>query len=340
MGISGWKSSDSLHCALRIALKMAKISGVAELGGGVDESGRLGELSVEAGNLGTMSPGLAAKIIWRSRKLLFVAYICAVLLGVAYCLLATEWYQADVALIPANSKSSSGGFSQFSGLASLAGVDVSAGVSVESLAVLRSKDFARNYIYDQKLMPILFESKWDSAVGKWKSSDPSRQLDIRDAVNYFATRVLSVSEDKKSGIVTVSVRWKDPQVAAAWANAIVKELNDRMRGSAIREAQTSIAYLQVEMQSATLVAVQQSVGRVLEAQLQKMVLAKTNEDFAFKVIDKAVPPKRPASPNKMSAVFLANILGLVLGVLAIFAGRAVVREMAGTRIAALVSRIL
>ena len=34
--------------------------------------------------------------------------------------------------------------------------------------------------------------------------------------------ILSVVEDKKSGLINLSISWKDPEVAADWANDLVK----------------------------------------------------------------------------------------------------------------------
>lgn len=47
-----------------------------------------------------------------------------------------------------------------------------------------------------------------------------------------------------------------------------------------------------------LVALQQAIGRLLENELQKLVLARGNEEFAFRVIDTAVAPRK--KPRKKS----------------------------------------
>ena len=42
--------------------------------------------------------------------------------------------------------------------------------------------------------------------------------------------ILSVDEDKKSGLISLSISWKDPEVAAQWANDLVKQLNEQLTG--------------------------------------------------------------------------------------------------------------
>jgi uncharacterized protein involved in exopolysaccharide biosynthesis len=82
-----------------------------------------------------------------------------------------------------------------------------------------------------------------------------------------------------------------------------------MRVSALKEATRNIEYLEKSLASTTLVSMQQSIGRLLEAELQKSMLARGNEDFAFKVVDRAEAPKRRSRPNRLLLVELAFVFG-------------------------------
>jgi LPS O-antigen subunit length determinant protein (WzzB/FepE family) len=87
-----------------------------------------------------------------------------------------------------------------------------------------------------------------------------------------------------------------------------------LRAQTIRESQTSIDYLQKEMQQTTVISLQQSIGRVLEGQMQSMALARSNEEYAFKVIDPAVAPKYRSEPKRLLILVASFMIGLVLGV--------------------------
>jgi len=52
--------------------------------------------------------------------------------------------------------------------------------------------------------------------------------------------------------------------------------------------------------------------------MQKLMLARGNEEFAFKVIDKAVPPKFRDSPKRTLIVVFFSLAGGFLGILAVF----------------------
>ena len=251
--------------------------------------------------------------VWSGRWLIIAITSLFAIGGVTYALLAQEWWRADVVLAPADKKALPGALGQLGGLASLAGVNIGGGGNQEPLAVLRSKGFAREFITEQDLMPVLLKDV--------KSTD-GKPLDIRDALREFE-KVRSVSDDKKTGLVTLGVRWKDPETAASWANLLVKRLNERLRVEALAESQRNVDFLQKEMAATSVVSLQQSMGRVLEGEMQKLMLARGNEEFAFKVIDPATPPKQREAPKRALVAIVATLAGGFLGLLAVFLRKAI-----------------
>ncbi|HEY4210723.1 MAG TPA: Wzz/FepE/Etk N-terminal domain-containing protein [Steroidobacteraceae bacterium] len=244
--------------------------------------------------------------------ILVVTVLC-VLGGAAYASLAREWFQAEVVLIQSESKGASSTLSQLGGLASLAGINVGGigGNEQAALAVLRSREFARDFIEDENLLPVVLFDQWDAKAGKWKDSDPRRQPDIRDAVTIFDKYVRSVSEDRKTGLVTLSITWTSADTAAQWANMLVERVNARLRKQAIVEAEGNIKYLQGEIAATSVTTLQQSIGRVLESEMQKLMMARGAEQFAFKVIDRATPPKRRSRPQRSLIMAASFLFGMV-----------------------------
>jgi uncharacterized protein involved in exopolysaccharide biosynthesis len=247
--------------------------------------------------------------VWSGRWLIIAITSLFAVGGVTYALVAQEWWRAEVVLAPADKKGGmSGALSQLSGLASLAGVSVGGGGGNEPLAVLKSKDFARQFITEMNLMPVLLKDQ---------KTEDGKAPDIRDALRIFET-VRTVSDDKKTGLVTLSVRWKDADTAALWANELARRVNARLRAEALAEAERNVAYLQKEIAATSVVSLQQSMGRVLEGEMQKLMLARGNEEFAFKVIDKATPPKLRDAPKRALIAIVATLAGGFLGMLAVF----------------------
>jgi uncharacterized protein involved in exopolysaccharide biosynthesis len=251
--------------------------------------------------------------IWEGRWLIVVITGAFIIGGITYALLAPERYRADVVLAPAEKKSIGGALGQFSGLAALAGVDIPRAGEQEPVAVLKSSGFSRSFIEDMKLETLIMEGE----------AFQGEQPDVRDAVRVFNQKIRSVSEDKKTGLVTLSIRWKDPETAASWANLLVERLNDRLRNQALAESERNVAYLQREIAASSVVSLQQSMGRVLEGEMQKLMLARGNEEFAFKVIDRAVPPKQRDAPKRALIAIVSLLAGGFLGILAVFIRKAI-----------------
>jgi uncharacterized protein involved in exopolysaccharide biosynthesis len=248
--------------------------------------------------------------IWSGRWLIIAITALFAIGGVTYALLAAESYRADVVLAPAEKKSLPAALGQLGGLASLAGVNIGGGGGQEPIAVLRSKGFLREFIQAQNLQPVLLADARDGETA-----------DIRDAVKRFEL-LRTVTEDKKTGLVSVSMRWKDPVTASIWANAMVRQLNDKLRSQALQEAQRNVDYLQKEIAGTSVVSLQQSMGRVLEGEMQKLMLARGSEEFAFKVIDPATPPKQRESPKRTLITLVATLAGGFIGLLAVFLRKA------------------
>lgn len=249
-------------------------------------------------------------VVWQGKWVLIGTILLTVGLAWCYILTAASWYRVEVLLKPTDTRSNQGLSGQVGGaLASLAGIDVNSSISAEPVAVLKSNEFTANFINEQHLLPILFPRKWDWSLNRWKSAQPADQPDIRDGVRYFSKKIRSVQEDRKTGLVTLSIEWTDPKMAASWANMMVDRVNEVMRQRSLNEAEYNVDYLEHALAASNVVTLQQSIGRVLESELQKLMLAKGNKEFAFRVLDHAQIPKYRTSPDRVLITTLAIIIG-------------------------------
>jgi uncharacterized protein involved in exopolysaccharide biosynthesis len=250
---------------------------------------------------------------------------------VTYALLATQWFRAEAVVIPARmDRSLLAGAGGLAGLASLAGVRIGEdSQNAEALGVLRSRGFIRAFIEEQNLMPVLFAEDWDAGRGRWQDADPKKHPDLRDGVKFFESRVLRIAENKKTGLITLSVEWTDRTAAANWANLLVARVNARMRERAQLEAERNLKFLREELRTTNVVTLQQSISRLLENELEKLMLARSTQEFAFRVVDRAAVPKWRSRPKRTLLVILATMGGGLLGVLAVFARHALHRQPDG-----------
>lgn len=258
-----------------------------------------------------------ARRLWQGRWWILGATAVAIVAAAIYLVATPPWYRGEVVLMAAqgrNVPALPGALAGLGGLVGLAGITTGGGTA-EPLAVLTSNSFASDFVKRHGLIPVLFAEDWDAQRGTWKSADPSHWPDERDAVKRINERVRRVHEDKRSGQIRLAIEWTDPELAATWANLMVDDLNERMRQRALQEAEANLAYLRRELGATTLVSLQQSIGRLIESEVQKAMLARGEREFSFRVIDRAAVPKWRAGPRRAMVLALSALAGAAVGVL-------------------------
>lgn len=237
---------------------------------------------------------------------------------VAYQL--TPMYRAEVVVSPAESTGGLGALSgQLGGLASLAGINIGSGggkKSDEALEYLRSRVFTAAFIRRHGIMQELYAKRWDAARGQWRN--PNDAPTIAQAVTRFSKKVREVTEDRRTGIVTLAVIWSDREKAAQWANWMIAEADQALRERAVAQQNRSLEYLKAEAEKTSSVEIENSISKLMETELKNAMLAKTRDAYAFEVIDPAVvsDPKDRDSPNRPLIAALGALLGITIGVIA------------------------
>lgn len=259
-----------------------------------------------------------ARLLYRHRWMMTAIVSAAGVLALLAAFAMSPVYRAEVLLAPASQSKGdgvAGVLGQLGDLGSLFEAYVGSGKdrTAESIATLKSRSLTGQFIAQHQLKPILFQERWESRTKTWREG--ARVPTDLDAVELFDKRVRQVVVDRRTGLVTLSIEWGEPAAAAAWANALVREVNTRRREEAINEAKTSIAYLQRQLARNSAMEIQQAIYRLIEAQTKTMTVAATREEYAFRVIDPAVVPETRIRPKRALMVLGGLVVG---GVIAFF----------------------
>lgn len=205
------------------------------------------------------------------------------------------------------------------GLASLAGVAGTANQKAnESIAVLKSQALTERYIQQNNLLPTLYPKKWNSNRHTWRVDNPSARPTLWKATQYFDSKIRLIVTDPKTGLVTLTIKWTNAATSATWANGLVRMANDYLRRKAIKEAQRNIAYLNSQAANTTLVPVRQAIYSLLESQINKEMIARGTDEYAFKILDPAIPPEVKSSPKPLLWMAFALAASQALGILAAY----------------------
>lgn len=267
--------------------------------------------------------GAVAAKLWAGRRWVVASLLFFIIALTSLAFIMTPRYRATTVLISTAQEHSSlgnalgGAIGSLGGLASLAGISLAGGnqETEESLAVLRSQEFTEAFIQDQHLMQKLFAKRWDARTGNWKKSD-KKPPTLAQAFKYFDSSVRTISQDKKTGLVTVQIDWKDRFEAADWANTLVQRLNEEMRTRAITNAEASLGFLEKELDTTNVVSTREAINRLIESQIKQRMVANVSREYAFRVVDKALAPDQDDTvrPKKFLMIAASPFVGAAVGV--------------------------
>ena len=255
------------------------------------------------------------QVLVEQQKLIGIITATTTLLALLTAFVMPPIYRAEVLLVPVRDENvgTLGSIAgQFGDLAALAGVDLASKKdrTAEHLAALKSRALAVAFINQENVKSVLFPGKWDKETNKWKSEAPSDW----DAFETFDKEIRFVNVDRRTGLITLAIEWRDPALAAKWANTLVRHVNDRLRKEATEEAERSIGYLEKQLAGTSSVEVQQAIYRLIEVQTKNKMIASTREEYAFNVVDPAVMPEKKHKPKRTMIVLIGLFLGLIAAV--------------------------
>ena len=262
-------------------------------------------------------------VLWKKRKFILGLSFLAAVLAAGISLMMPNIYRAEALLAPVGDEESKDGLSSvlggLGGIASLAGVSVGGGSVDQHIAVLKSREFIWGFVKDEQLMPILFEDDWDAETKQWLAEHEEDQPSLWDAWRLLIDDgVLNVSVDKDSGLVHLSIDWKDPELAASWVSKLIVRINSYLREEAIQQSQKKLKYLNDELSKTQIAENRQALFELISTEQKQAMLANTQQDFAFRVIDPAVVPDKKIKPKRAIIVILSAFVAGFLAVVFVF----------------------
>lgn len=279
--------------------------------------------SHESADLGFTASNFFHELSERKR-LVALIFALPIILALATVSLSTRYYKATTVVVPIADEGANLGAlaGELGGIAAMLGAGTigSSSSKEESLAVLKSRSFLAKFLVESDALAHIRDRVWPNGV---RVGIPvfggRRDMVVSDAVEYFRTKVLNVSEDRFSGVIRISLEWPDREVVGGWANLLVNQLNLFSRDTAMREAKTSLEYLNEEVSSTTQLELRNSLFTLIENQKHKQMLATVREEYVFKVIDPAIAPQADqfTRPRPFRAILLGIAMGIVLTIISI-----------------------
>jgi len=277
-------------------------------------------------------------VLWLNKKFIVTFTTFAALISVLYSLSLTNIYTAQTLIAPTTSSKTTSLLSQYGGLASMAGVNLPKGGSENQLDIalnlFNSKKLLKRLMLYESFLPDLLAAKswnmqtniitydpalYDQKNNKWvrKVSLPYKQIpSSQEALKKFS-RLVSISQDKKSQLVTLNVDHLSPVVAQQWSLWIVKDINGILANMEINNSQASIDYLNNQIKITPYSELRTMFYKLIQESTQTMMLAAVNPEYVLTTIDPPVIPEIKSQPKRLSICILGILLGGMLSILII-----------------------
>jgi LPS O-antigen subunit length determinant protein (WzzB/FepE family) len=93
-------------------------------------------------------------------------------------------------------------------------------------------------------------------------------------------------------------------------------LNEEMRQRAIRQSEASIGFLRNELDATNVMEIREAINRLMEGQIRQRMLANVTQEYAFRVVDRALVPDftDKVRPKKAIMMLVGGMLGAMLGI--------------------------
>ena len=279
-------------------------------------------------------------VLWGNKiKIIGITAVFAVV-SVISALSIPNQYKASALLAPAQQQSGglSGALGQLGGLASLAGVSIGGGDSSESQVaqeIMKSWSFIEGFIAVNDLAVEVYAAegwsresnqlKFDNDVYEVKTktwlieNDNIGQLGPPTSWQLFEkfSEMLAVSEDKKSGLISVSIEYYSPQIAKQWLDLYISSINKHMQARQVVKVSNNIEYLEAQIEKTSITEMQEVFYTIIEEQIKSQMLAEASPDYAFVAVSPSMVPEEKSQPKRALICILGTLLGGILSVLTV-----------------------
>jgi LPS O-antigen subunit length determinant protein (WzzB/FepE family) len=279
-------------------------------------------------------------VLWGNKiKIIGITAVFSVV-SVIYALSVPNQYKASALLAPAQQQSGglSGALGQLGGLASLAGVSIGGGESSEAQVaqeIMKSWSFIEGFIADNDLAAEVYAAegwsresnqlKFDNDVYAVKTktwlvkNDNIGRLGPPTSWQLFKkfSEMLAVSEDKKSGLISISIEYYSPQIAKQWLDLYISSINKHMQARQVVKVSNNIEYLEAQIEKTSITEMQEVFYTIIEEQIKSQMLAEASPDYAFVAVSPSMVPEEKSQPKRALICILGTLLGGILSVLTV-----------------------
>jgi len=273
------------------------------------------------------------KVLFNKKlKIFFITCIFAVI-SIFYALSLKNQFVSYSILLPNTEGSSISSLArQYSGLASIAGIDLSSpggALSSSELAEEQIKQltFFEEHIYEEIVVELMAGHEWDketdtlkidetlydSNLGKWVR-DVQWPLTVKPSAQeaHIAFKSHVTTELDKKNKLTIYVEHFHPKTTKKWAELVIEALKNASKERNINDAKKSIDFFKKEYEVTEIAELKRIISNLLGDSIQKLAVSSIEGDNLFLVLQKPFVPLIKDSPQRSTICAAITILGFLL----------------------------
>ena len=276
-------------------------------------------------------------VLWDGKKLIVGITAVFALVAVFYALSIPNQYRATALVSPAEGSGGglSGALGQLGSLASLAGVSIGGGESSEAQVaqeIMRSRGFIEEFISENNIDVEVFAAQgwdrgsnqldidsdlYDAGSSQWVRDAPAGKTVEPTGWELYKgfSGMFSVSEDKKTGMISISVEYFSPEIAKQWVDQLIIGINQHMQSRKLDKVNINIQYLEAQIQKTSIAEMREVFYTIIEEQIKSKMLAEASPEYAFVTVSPAMVPEEKSQPKRALICILGTLLGGMLSVL-------------------------
>ena len=275
-------------------------------------------------------------VLWAAKKLILAITGVFAFVSVIYALSLPNQFKASALLAPAQQQSGglSGALGDLGGLAALAGVNIGGGDGGEAQIaqeIIRSWGFLAKFVEENDLAVEVFAADgwnkeknqlsidndlYDIDENRWVRNPPSGKTanpTSWELYEEFLEKV-SISTDKKTGLISLTVEYFSPFIAKEWVEQLVVAINQHMQQRKLQMVNTNIEYLEAQILKTPIAGMREVFYTIIEEQVKSKMLAEASPEYVFVTISAAMVPEVKSQPKRALICILGVLLGGMLSV--------------------------
>ena len=272
------------------------------------------------------------QILWDGKLIISVVTAFFAISSVFYALSLENQYKSS-AILTSTDGQNMNSLGQYSGLASMAGISLPSSENKvdEVMEIIESREFVRHLVTFENILPSITAAHsyninsgvlyydpeiYDSNSRKWirETSGTRPQKPSYLEAHRAYKEILSISKDKLTGFVSISIEHISPVFAKDFLALIITEANKVKRKKDIETSTKALTYLQNKLSQTQSIETKQSISNLINAQLETLMLANVNDEYSLSILEPPFVPEFKSKPSRAMICILSTLVGGILSI--------------------------